>query len=50
MSTYIMLARLTQQGFSNIKEIPTRFDAFKQFLEQAGGQVKGFYSMMGQYI
>jgi uncharacterized protein with GYD domain len=39
----------TQQGVSNIKESPTRFDAFKQSLEQAGGQVKSFYSVRGQY-
>jgi uncharacterized protein with GYD domain len=39
----------TQQGVSNIKESPTRFDAFKQSLEQAGGQVKSFYLVRGQY-
>ena len=49
MPTYIMLATWTEQGISNIKESPTRFDAFKQSLEQTGGQVKGFYLVTGQY-
>src|SRR5919108_3256985 len=49
MPTYIMLVNWTQQGISDIKESPTRFDAFKQSLEQAGGQLKSFYLVMGQY-
>jgi uncharacterized protein with GYD domain len=47
MPTYIMLVNWTQQGISNVKESPTRFDAFKQSLEQAGGQLKSFYLVMG---
>jgi uncharacterized protein with GYD domain len=36
MSTYIILANWTDQGVRNIKESPTRLDAFKQALQQAG--------------
>ncbi len=49
MPIYIMLVNWTQQGVSNVKESPMRFDAFKQSLEQAGGQLKSFYLVMGQY-
>jgi uncharacterized protein with GYD domain len=49
MPIYIMLVNWTQQGVSNVKESPMGFDAFKQSPEQAGGQLKSFFLVMGQY-
>ena len=33
----------------NIKESPSRFDAFKQLCESMGARVEGFYLTMGLY-
>ncbi len=49
MPTYITLARWTQQGVEKIKESPTRLDGFKKLVKSAGGEVKGFYMVTGQY-
>jgi uncharacterized protein with GYD domain len=49
MPTYITLARWTQQGIEKIKEGPARLDAWKQLVESAGGTVKGWYMVTGQY-
>jgi uncharacterized protein with GYD domain len=49
MPTYITLARWTQQGIEKVKESPARLDAFKQLVKSAGGEVKGFYMVTGQY-
>ena len=49
MPTYITLARWTQKGIENIKESPARLDAFKQLVKSAGGEVKSFYMVTGQY-
>jgi uncharacterized protein with GYD domain len=49
MPTYITLARWTQKGIEQIKESPTRLDAFKQAVKSAGGTVKSFYMVTGQY-
>lgn len=49
MTTYIMLLSWTEQGVSTIKESPSRLDAFKQSLQQAGGALKGFYMVTGRY-
>ena len=49
MPTYITLGRWTQQGIEKIKESPARLDAFKQLVKSAGGEVKGFYMVTGQY-
>jgi len=49
MPTYITLARWTQKGIEQIKESPPRLDAFKQAVESAGGKVKAFYMVTGQY-
>jgi len=49
MPTYITLARWSQQGIEKIKESPARLDAFKQAVKSAGGTVKGWYMVMGQY-
>ena len=49
MSTYVTLLRWTQQGVTNIKESPARLDAFKQLVKSAGGELKAFYMVTGQY-
>jgi uncharacterized protein with GYD domain len=49
MPTYITLARWTQQGIEKIKESPARLEAFKQLVKSAGGEVKAFYMVTGQY-
>jgi uncharacterized protein with GYD domain len=49
MVSYILLLNWTEQGVANIKESPSRLDAFKQALQQAGGALKGFYLVTGQY-
>ena len=49
MPTYIMLLNWTEQGVANVKESPSRLDAFKQALGQAGGALKGFYLVTGRY-
>ncbi len=50
MPTYVMLGNYTQQGIAVVKdEGPERLDAVKQAFKDAGGELKGFYSLMGQY-
>jgi uncharacterized protein with GYD domain len=49
VSTYITLARWTQQGIERVKESPARLDALKQLVRSQGGEVKGFYMVAGQY-
>jgi uncharacterized protein with GYD domain len=49
MPTYITLGRLTQQGIEKVKESPARLDAFKKLVKSAGGEVKAFYMVTGQY-
>jgi uncharacterized protein with GYD domain len=49
MPTYITLARWTQQGIEKVKESPARLEAFKQLVKSAGGEVKSFYMVTGQY-
>jgi len=49
MPTYIALGKWTQQGIEKVKESPARLDAFKQLVRSAGGEVKGFYMVTGQY-
>ena len=49
MPTYITLGRWTQQGIEKVKESPARLEAFKKLVKSAGGEVKGFYLVMGRY-
>ena len=49
MPMYITLSRWTQQGAEQIKENPARLEEFKQLVKSAGGEVKGFYMVTGQY-
>ena len=49
MTTYIMLARFTQQGIQHIKESPNRLEAGKQAFRSMGAELKEFYLVSGQY-
>jgi len=49
MPTYIILMNLTEQGVKNIKEAPQSIEAAAKAIEAAGGKLKDFYTVMGQY-
>jgi uncharacterized protein with GYD domain len=49
MPTYISLIRYTQKGMETLKEGPKRLDAAKQRFRAAGGELKAFYLVTGQY-
>jgi uncharacterized protein with GYD domain len=49
MPTYLALMRWTKEGLDKIKESPTRLEAGKKAVESAGGKLKSFYMLMGQY-
>jgi len=49
MPTYISLIRFTQKGMETIKDGPKRLDAAKQRVRAAGGELKAFYLVTGQY-
>ena len=49
MAKYISLVKYTAKGIENIKESPSRLDAFKQLCESMGAKVEGFYLTMGRY-
>ena len=49
MAKYISLVNYTQEGIENIKESPSRLDAFKQVCQSMGAKVEGFYLTMGRY-
>ena len=49
MTTYIMLAKWTEQGIRNAKESPQRLDKMRQLLKDMGGDLKHFFLTMGEY-
>jgi uncharacterized protein with GYD domain len=49
MTTYIMLAHLTDQGIRSAKESPDRLDKARQLLKDMGGDFKLFFLTMGKY-
>ena len=49
MPTYISLIQYTQKGMEKIKESPARLDHAKKGYEAAGGKIKDFYLVMGEY-
>lgn len=49
MPTYVTLLRFTDQGIRNIKEGPGRLDSAKKAFQAAGGELKQFLLVMGQY-
>jgi len=49
MAKYISLVKYTARGVENVKDSPSRLDAFKQLCESMGAKVEGFYLTMGRY-
>ncbi|HTJ88738.1 MAG TPA: GYD domain-containing protein [Acidocella sp.] len=49
MTSYIMLAKWTEQGIRNAKESPQRVDKVRQLLKDMGGDFKQFFLTMGEY-
>jgi uncharacterized protein with GYD domain len=49
MATYIVLARMTQQGVQTAKEIPKRRAAAKEAAEALGLNLREAYLTMGKY-
>ena len=49
MPTYIALMRLTDKGFTDIKEAPQRMDDVVKGIKTAGGKCEIFYTLMGDY-
>ena len=49
MPTYITLVSWTQKGIENVRESPNRLDAAKKLFQTAGGELKQFYLVLGQY-
>jgi uncharacterized protein with GYD domain len=49
MPTYVTLAKWTDQGMKGIKDVPKRLEAFEAAMKAAGGKVKDFYLVMGEY-
>jgi uncharacterized protein with GYD domain len=49
MPTYITLVKWTQKGVQDVKESPNRLDAAKKVFRAAGGELKQFFLVSGQY-
>ncbi|HVO07238.1 MAG TPA: GYD domain-containing protein [Burkholderiaceae bacterium] len=49
MPAFITLASFTEQGARNIKDSPTRYDAFKSAAEAAGVSIKSVHWTTGAY-
>ncbi len=49
MSTYVVLAKLTDQGIRNIKDSPKRAEAFRNLCGKLGARAKDIYWTMGRY-
>jgi uncharacterized protein with GYD domain len=49
MAKYISLIKYTQKGAENIKDSPSRYDAFRQLCESMGAKAEGIYLTMERY-
>ncbi len=49
MTTYIMLAKWTDQGIQGVKDSPRRLDLAKKALKDMDGEFKSFFLTMGDY-
>jgi uncharacterized protein with GYD domain len=49
MATFVLLSSYTDQGVKNVRESPTRVDAFKKAVKSAGGEVRGVWLTMGRF-
>jgi uncharacterized protein with GYD domain len=49
MATFVVLAKWTEKSFAAMKEGPAVVEEFKKTVTSMGGQIKGWYLLMGQY-
>jgi uncharacterized protein with GYD domain len=49
LETFIILGKYTQQGIEKIKEGPTRIEALRKAVTDAGGKMVAWYLTMGCY-
>jgi uncharacterized protein with GYD domain len=49
MSTYVMLAKWTDQGLRTIEESPKRIDTARKSIEEMGGRFHSVHMTMGEY-
>ena len=49
MQTYILLLKLTDQGFKDIRKAGKRIDLAVESLEAMGGKMIGIYAVTGEY-
>lgn len=49
MPKYLSLVEFTQQGIENIEQLPSRLDAFRELVEDNGGEIVAYYGTLGQY-
>ena len=49
MPTFVSLIKWTEQGIRNVKDAPKRLEAFEAAITRAGGKLKDFYLVMGEY-
>jgi uncharacterized protein with GYD domain len=49
MPTYISLVNLSEQGIKDFKNSPERLRSFDDAAKEVGGELIGFYLVLGQY-
>jgi uncharacterized protein with GYD domain len=49
MPSYLSLASWTDQGVRNLKDSPSRLEAFKEAVRSGGGRLIFFYMLMGEH-
>jgi len=49
MATFVVLAKWTEKSFAALKDAPALAEEFKKTVAAMGGQIKGWYLLMGQY-
>jgi uncharacterized protein with GYD domain len=49
MTTYVLLANLTDSGAKSARESPSRLDTAKRLLKDMGGEMQSFFLTMGEY-
>jgi len=48
METYVVLMGMTEKGLDEIHKIPDFVDSLSDKLKKKGGELKGFYKVMGE--
>ena len=49
MATFVILSSFTDQGIRNVKDSPTRFEAFRSMADGLGVTVKSVFWTLGSY-